>query len=70
MAGALVLAACGKSGKAGAPTRPPGTVDFSDLQKAFPAPTLEREAADSSFAFRSSVFGLLSGFGLRAFGFQ
>src|ERR1035438_600306 len=41
MAGVLAQAGCGKSGKAAAPTHPPGTVDFSDLQKAFPAPTPE-----------------------------
>lgn len=41
MAGVFALAGCGKSSKAVAPVRPPGTVDLSDLQMAFPAPTTE-----------------------------
>ena len=41
MAGALVLAGCGKSDKSAAQVRTPGMVDLSDLQKAFPAPTPE-----------------------------
>src|ERR1035437_2412087 len=41
MAGALALTGCGKSGKAVAPVRPPGTVDLSEVQLAFPTPTPE-----------------------------
>ncbi len=41
MAGMLALAGCGKSGKAAAPVRTPGTVDFTDLQMAFVTPTPE-----------------------------